>query len=475
MRFHSQICDTGSMKISSPVVAQMLGAWDQGPGPAHQRLSDRLRLLVLDGRLVLGAALPSERDLAIALGVSRTTVGTAYRTLADARYVDTQPRSRAVVRLPDERMPHEPAVPSSPTIDLSFAAPAAPGVVLHRAYATALERLPRHFDRRGYERDGLVELREAVARWYDKRGLATHPNQILITNGAQHALALIARTLLSPGDRVVIDHPTYPHAITALNDVRSRLVPVALEPDGWSVEQLHAASIGAKMAYLIPDFHNPTGLCMSEDMRSRVRLDCPIVVDETMADIAIDTPRPAPFAAHHPTAISIGSTAKSIWGGLRIGWIRAKPPILKRIARTRPGTDLGTPVLEQLAAAILLDDLDTYLPAKIEQLRTQRHALYSALAEHIPAWTVPIPPGGLSFWIALEDTISSRLAAIAPDYGVTVAAGPRFGIGGAFERHLRLPYTLPADELETAVRQLSSAREALSIGTRGKHRPSAIA
>ncbi|MEU6586602.1 GntR family transcriptional regulator [Nocardia sp. NPDC046763] len=144
------------MKISSPVVAQMLGPWDAGPGPAHQRLSDRLRLLILDGRLVLGAALPSERDLAVALGVSRTTVGTAYRTLIDARYIDTQPRTRAIVRLPDDGKPYRPPPPLSPTIDLSIAAPAAPGVELHRAYSAALERLPRHFGRRGHASEGVA-------------------------------------------------------------------------------------------------------------------------------------------------------------------------------------------------------------------------------------------------------------------------------------------------------------------------------
>ena len=463
------------MKISAAVVAQMLGAWQVGPGPAHQRLSDRLRLLVLDGRLVLDAALPSERDLALVLGVSRTTVGTAYRSLADAQFIDTRARSRAVVRLPDDPAPHRQATSSSSTIDLSFAAPAAPGPILHRAFNAALEKLPRYFDRRGYERDGVIELRESVARWYAGRGLPTRPNQIMITNGAQHALALIARTLVRPGDRVVIDHPTYPHAIRAFTAARARLVPVALEPDGWNVEQLRVAGRGAALAYLIPDFHNPTGQCMPAHVRRRLDPGCPVVIDETMADLAIDLPRPVAFAADHPDAISIGSTSKNIWGGLRIGWIRAGSSILTRLSWMRPGTDLGTPILEQLAASILLDSLDTHLPDRIDRLREQRDALYAALAQHFPAWNVSIPPGGLSFWVVLDEPISSRLAAIAPDYGITLAAGPRFGIGGAFERHVRLPYSLPVDELASAVEQLAAARRAVVRGERGKHEPSTVA
>ncbi|MGW8703491.1 GntR family transcriptional regulator, partial [Streptomyces eurythermus] len=90
------------MKVSSHTVAGMLGSWQEGPGPAHQRLSDRLRLLVLDGRLSLGAALPSERDLAGALATSRTTVGAAYRTLVEHGYLATRSRARATVRLPDD-------------------------------------------------------------------------------------------------------------------------------------------------------------------------------------------------------------------------------------------------------------------------------------------------------------------------------------------------------------------------------------
>ena len=463
------------MKISSSAVARMLGSWDAGPGPAHQRLADRLRLLVLDGRLVLAAALPSERDLALALGVSRTTVGTAYRTLADAQFIDTRPRSRAVVRLPDDPGPRRRAASSAPTIDLSFAAPAATSPILHHAFSTALERLPRYFDRRGYERDGVAELRESVARWYAGRGLPTRPDQIMVTNGAQHALALIARTLVRPGERVVIDHPTYPHAIRAFTDVHARLVPVALEPEGWNVEQLRVAGRGAALAYLIPDFHNPTGQCMSAQVRRGLEPGCPVVVDETMAELGIDLPRPAAFAADHPDAISIGSTSKSIWGGLRIGWIRARPSILNRLSQLRPGSDLGTPILEQLAASILLDSLHTHLPDRIERLRVQRDALYSALSQQFPDWSVPIPPGGLSFWVALDEPISSRLAAIAPDYGITLAAGPRFGIGGAFERHVRLPYSLPTDELGAAVEHLAAARQAVVRGERGKHEPSTVA
>ncbi|MET9852443.1 PLP-dependent aminotransferase family protein [Streptomyces sp. NPDC006450] len=480
------------MKISAHAVGRMVGTWQEGSGPAHQRLSDRLRLLILDGRLCLGAALPGERDLATALGTSRTTVGAAYRTLVDHGYLATRERARATVRLP-----HEDPAPArrragtdAEAIDLSFAAPPAPSEILHAAFATALERLPLHFERHGYDRYGTVELREAVAGWYGRRGLPTSPDHVMITNGAQHAIGLLARTLLSPRDSVLIDHPTYPHAIRAFTDARARLLPVAVGPSGWDVPQLLAASRSAQLAYLIPDFHNPTGMYMSAGVRRSLRPACPTIIDETLADLGLAAagdadpdPDPAldpapdaePFAAHHPTAVSVGSVSKSIWGGLRIGWIRAVPALLERVARARPATDLGTPVVEQLATAALLNAGQTRRPEALRQLRAQQDSLLAALAEHLPEVHAPRAAGGVTLWARFPEPVASRLAAIAPDHGVTIAAGPQFGVGGAFERHVRLPYTLPPPRLTEAVRRLAAAHRALTAGAAGTHTPAPVA
>lgn len=472
------------MKISAHAVGRMVGTWQEGPGPAHQRLSDRLRLLILDGRLCLGAALPGERDLATALGTSRTTVGAAYRTLVDHGYLATRERARATVRLPHEDAPAgrragTDAEAEAEGVDLSFAAPPAPPEVLHAAFATALERLPLHFERHGYDRYGTAELREAVAGWYGRRGLPTSPDHVMITSGAQHAIGLLARTLLSPRDKVVIDHPTYPHAIRAFTEARARLLPVAVGPAGWDVPQLLAAARTAQLAYLIPDFHNPTGMLMPAGVRRILRPACPTIIDETLADLGLEAtdPDPAaePFAATHPTAISVGSVSKSIWGGLRIGWIRAVPALLERVERVRPATDLGTPVVEQLATAVLLNGGQTRRPEALRQLRAQQDALLVALAEHLPEVDAPRAAGGVTLWARFPEPVASRLAAVAPDHGVTIAAGPRFGVGGAFERHVRLPYTLPAPRLTEAVRRLAAAHRALTAGATGIHTPAPVA
>lgn len=117
--------------------------------------------------------------------------------------------------------------------------------------------------------------------------------------------------------------------------------------------------------------------------------------------------------------------------------------------------------MEQLAAAHLVRALDEPLPARLASLRESRSVLLELLAGHLPEWETPRPAGGLSVWCRLPAPTSTALTVIAPDFGIRLAAGPRFGIGGAFERYLRVPFTLPPEQLETAVHALRSAQDRL--------------
>jgi DNA-binding transcriptional MocR family regulator len=128
----------------------------------------------------------------------------------------------------------------------------------------------------------------------------------------------------------------------------------------------------------------------------------------------------------------------------------------------------------RVAAAALLNEHQTRRPEALRQLRAQRDALLHALGEHLPEVDALQPVGGMTLWATFPAPISSRLAAAAPDHGVTIAAGPRFGIGGAFERNIRLPYTLPASRLRQAVRRLARARQ-VAQGTGGTHTPAPLA
>ncbi|MDQ8755542.1 PLP-dependent aminotransferase family protein [Sphingosinicella sp. LHD-64] len=457
--------------IGTTSLVRQLGDWrSAGRGAGYRQLADALRLMILDGRAPLGARLPGERELAAGLGVSRTTITTAYAALRDEGYLASRQGSGSITRTPgvQSARPQGEGALGPDVIDLAVAAVPA-GDSVHRAYRRALEMLPAHLGAHGYEPVGLGVLREAIAGHYARRGCPTRPEQIMVTHGAVHGFALLLKLLTGPGDRVVIDHPTYPHTIDAIQQAACRPVPVGLQEDGWDVEALEAAirQTAPRLAFLIADFHNPTGLCMDEATRRRVaelaaRTRTTIVVDETLAELWLDAPAPPSLAAYDQAGrvIALGSTGKTFWGGLRVGWIRADAEVIEALTRVRPTIDLGTPVLEQLASAVLLSDGEGDIEARRARLRDQRRTLEGLVVHRFPDWRVNRPAGGLSLWAELPEAISARLAAAADAHGVRIAAGPRFGVDGAFARFVRLPFALPEAELEKGMMRLAQAWQA---------------
>ena len=135
--------------------------------------------------------------------------------------------------------------------------------------------------------------------------------------------------------------------------------------------------------------------------------------------------------------------------------------MITRFVATRTTMDLGGPVVEQLAAARLVRSFAEPLDARLQELRHNRESLLALLAEHLPEWEVERPLGGLTAWCRLPTACSTALTVLAPDFGLRLAAGPRFGVGGAFEHYLRVPYTLPPAQLEFAVGALRAAQDKL--------------
>lgn len=472
-------------RIRAASLMRLLGAWrtDQA-GPAYRQLADGLRLLILDGRLPLDVVLPGERELAQALEVSRTTVTGAFARLREQGFLQSRQGAGARTRLPSGPAQRDsgPLIrPSEPGVVDLIAAALPAGEFVHQAYAKAIEALPAHLPHHGYEPVGLMVLREAVADRYTRRGLPTTPEQILVTHGAQHAWALMLRLLTGPGDRVVIDHPTYPNAIDAILRSSCRPVPVSLPAEGWDAEGVVAAfqQSAPRLAHLVPDFHNPTGRWMDFAGREAIaaaglRTRTVVVFDETMLDLSLDGPR-ASYGFDEPpgSIVRLGSTGKSFWGGLRIGWIRAEPEMIAALGRMRASIDLGTPVLEQLAAAFLLQDDEAALSARRAELRGRRDLLVKLAAERLPDWRVSPPPGGLSVWAELPAPVSNALAATCERHGVRIAAGPRFGVDGAFDRFVRLPFTLPPEPMAEAIDRLATAYARLR--PQAAHAPEAAA
>lgn len=465
-------------RVAVPRLVAILGQWRR-PGRTYEALADGIRSAVIAGTLPLGTRVPSERELAGGLGVSRTTTTAAYSVLREDGYLASRHGSGTVTTLPPGRstvVRPRGAVDrrawAAEPVDLTIAAPAAPPG-LAAACAAALEALPRYLDSHGYAPPGLPELRAAIARRYSERGTPTVPEQILVTSGAQQAIALLIAVHAGPGDRVVVEQPTYPHAIDAVRAAGARPVPVPSGPQGTDLDLLESTirQVAPRLVYLIPDHRNPTGTSLDAEGRVRARemarrYGTVLVGDETLSELTLDGPPPPPWSGDGRAGgvVAVGSASKVFWGGLRIGWVRAPVEMVARLAQARHPMDISTAVLDQLVVTELLRAPQETLEWRRTMLRAGRDLLLDRLGRALPAWSSDVPRGGQSLWVDLGAPVSSALSALALAHGVRVAPGSVFGVDATLENRLRLPFTAPGAELERAVQGLAQAWDALDVG-----------
>ncbi len=450
-------------------VSEKLGRWSSGRGPLHVLLATRLRRLIDDAELPPGEPLPTDRALASALAVGRGTVVAAYDLLRqDDRIVR---RQGSGTRVAGHLQPSAPGTTGAPVflhlleprddaILLACAAPDAPPPELARAYAAILPRLAAVSGDIGYHPLGDAGLRAAVAERYGRRGVPTRPEQILITNGGQQALSLLARAFLAPGDRVLVEAPTYPGALEAFREQAAlpQGLPVGLGGFGAAVREHRPA-----MAYVIAAFHNPTGAVLSALEGRRLAENAaaagvPLVDDEVLCDLGFPGRQaPPPLAAHSDAVISVGSLSKTVWGGLRVGWVRAPDPVIGRLARLRAVHDLGGNLPAQWAAAALLPHLASVRRRQAAQRRARHDHLRAELALHLPTWDAPAVPGGQTLWVRLPHGDGASFAQTALRHRVAVLPGNGLDAAGGSTEYLRIHFLAPPEELSEAVRLLARA------------------
>ncbi len=477
-------------RIGVRELATLLGTWreDRPAAPSYVALADRVRSLVLDGRLPVHTLLPSERALAEAAGASRTTTTAAYRRLRDQGFADGRQGAGTWTTLPGgaEQAAPWPVSPTGDDVeagDLSTAAPAAPPE-LYPAYSAALAELPRHLPHSGYHSGGLPELRARVAARYTARGLPTDPEEILVTAGAAQALRLVFEALLDRGDRVLVEHPTWPPGLDTLRELDARPVALPVE-DGWAdAAPRILREARPRAAYLMPDGQNPSGRMLLGPGRRGLATaladaHCTAVVDETLVELDLraalgggsaPAALPEPFGAHlrRGAVVHVGSASKTFWGGLRLGWVRADRALVRRLVVARTASDLGSPVLEQLTLARLLDQVDAVAGRRRTELADRCRHLQRLLAEHLPSWSAPDPQAGLVLWCGLDVPRSTALAQAARRWDVLVTPGPRFGVDGGYESRVRLSFGRAGSDLDWAVPRLASAwAEVLDAGREG--------
>ncbi|HTO87130.1 MAG TPA: PLP-dependent aminotransferase family protein [Thermoanaerobaculia bacterium] len=476
--------------------ARALGNWAEGEGPAYRRLAAALRVAIQRGEAGPGERLPAERVLARLLSVSRTTVVAAYEILRQEEWLESRQGSgtRVCSGAADAALPPEDgsgSVRGHPvyrgliegskgTIEFLGA---------HLSGSDFLVKDLASFDRRalaelartpGYLPMGLPALRRAIAAHLSAQGLPTAEEQVLVTCGAQQAVAIAAATFLRRGDAVVLENPTYLGAMDIFTSLGARLTPVPIERDGVRADVLReiVARTAPRLVYLMPTFQNPTGALMPERQRRSVaRLarerNLPVVEDNTLADLSLSGPAPAPLAAYEPEApiLTVGSLSKLFWGGLRVGWIRASEAILTRIAKRKIMADLGGSLLSQLAAVRLLARAEEVREIRRREMRERLDWLTRLLARHLPDWTWVAPAGGLSLWVRLPRGSADELAAVALRHGVSIVPGPLASPDGGFQDHLRLPFVLDRETMEEGIRRLARAWSACA-GTTPRARAS---
>ncbi|MFI1098071.1 PLP-dependent aminotransferase family protein [Streptomyces sp. NPDC020917] len=453
--------------------------------PAYRGLADGVRLLVLEGRLQVAARLPAERELALALGVSRTTVAAAYEALRAEGFARSRRGAGSWTAIPEGHvLPTRSLEPLPPeaagtVIDLGCASLPATEPWLTDAMQGALAELPAYAATHGDFPAGLPVLREAIADRYTARGVPTMPEQIMVTTGAMGAIGAATRRLVNFGERVAVESPSYANVLELFRETGTRIVPVALREGlgGWDMDAWRRVLRDAapQMAYVMPDYHNPTGTLVGDEQRRALveaarAAGTVVVADETMAELTLEGGEPGvrPMAAFDRggTVITVGSASKAVWAGLRIGWVRTTPDVVRRLVSARAYLDLASPVVDQLAVAWLLrgGGWDQALAVRRQRARECRDDLAAALREHTPDWGFTVPRGGMTMWVRTGDVSGSRLAVAGERLGVRVPSGPRFGVDGAFESFVRIPFTVSGPAAAEAGARLAQAADLVRSG-----------
>lgn len=478
------------------------------PAPLYDQLASRLRELIEAGRLAEGERLPPSRDLASSLGLSRNTVNRAYETLAGSGFLEAQVgrgtyvapgRSRlgagreaaaaepgmawSAVRARRSRrfvLPALPPVPAPDAIRFDFRAGRVdaaelPLAELQRAYARALQHLPECAN----EMDplGWPPLRVALARRLAGRGIECDASELLIVSGAQQALDLIARVIVDSDESVAIENPGYFGATLAFRAAGAHLIGVGVDRGGLRVEELARIQRRRRLrcVYTTPAAQLPTGVALAPERRVSLlefarREQVPIVEDDYDAELRVEGVALPALKQRDPGDLVIytGTFSKSLFPGLRIGYLLAPAPLRLALMTARVTATMQAALVDQLALTELLsgDALDRHIRRMRRHYDTKRRALLDALEHEMPEGVQATrPAGGNGVWVELPRRVDvGELLRSAAAQGVAAGFGPSFCVEGEARSALLLSCAVASeDSLRAGVAILARlVREALA-------------
>ena len=433
----------------------------EGGVPLSEQVYAAIEQRIAVGALPENSRLPTTRELAIALGINRGTVQAAYRRLqedglvegrvgsgtvvrgggrADAPFRLTELLSRRAAALPEET----PVTISSPAVaDFSSLAPDERFFPLEEFTRTVSYAWSRRKDLWQYAPPlGLEELRGEISRRLADSGIERSPAEILVVSGAQQGLDLLFRTFTDPEDLVAVESPTYSGALALARLAGVSLLPLPMGENGPDPRPLYGRRV--KLAYLMPERQNPTGITTAEAQRQAV-LDAALASGAIVVEDGFEEPEsglPTLCARGGDRAVWLGTLSKDLVPGIRIGWIAASRPIIERLARVKKSADFQTPVpLQAAVAAFLRAGSDRKARrGRAEEIALRAQTATEALRQHLPdaSWWGGQGSNPL-FWLRLPEGVSGRrVAEAAAAKGVGVAPGQDFDPKGEDRAAVRL-------------------------------------
>jgi len=314
--------------------------------------------------------------------------------------------------------------------------------------------------------EGFAPLRQAIA---DFLPWNVDPEQILITTGSQQALDLIGKVFLDKGSRLLVEKPTYLGALQAFTPMEPVAVGVDSDDEGMLIDdfakQIGSGADKARLAYVLPNFQNPTGRTLSLERRIALvkraaELGLTIIEDDPYGELRYaGEPQPgliALAAEYGANVVRLGTFSKVLAPGLRLGYIAAARPLINKLVQAKQATDLHTPTLTQMAVYEIVKDgfLEEHLPNVREIYRAQGSCMLDAIAREFPAtvsWTKP--EGGMFIWVTLPEHIdSTKLLEKAIAQNVAFVPGAPFYSGAGRANTLRLSFaTVPEDKIRTGI------------------------
>lgn len=446
------------------------------------RMRGALRAAIVDGLLAPGYRLPSSRELAAQLGIGRNAIVAAYEHLLSDGLIEARHGAGTYV---STRLPAPPAAPEAPDMRLAFGRrpPFALGqthvepAFLARLGAAARRRIAgaSPADLAYGDPRGSPHLRRRIADFLAvNRGIRCDPDCVVVVSGTQHGLRLCAEALLAPGDRVWFEDPGYGTARNALAAAGARPVPIPVDAGGLDIVAGIAKEPRARAVYVTPSHQFPTGVRMGMDRRVALiewaeAAGAWIFEDDYDSEYRYSGPPLTALAGLSPgRVIYLGTFAKTLFPGLRLGYLVAPPATLEAVLKARAATDRFTPAFLQHAVADLMADgtIAAQLRRNLRRYRAARDLVAGIVATVSNGALRPdVADHGLHMIAWLRDGLAAELAhAIRREAGVETVLvsetrmepGPGEGFVLGFSGYEENELKSAATALATTARRLAA-------------------